>query len=77
MVFEKYFTERNNIFQMKLTTKISIISSIIGSTLTILGFWYYHMLNSENVVNLILSLYVGNMFYIFIPLCCEHIDIDE
>lgn len=62
---------------MKLTTKISIISSIIGSTLTILGFWYYNILNSENIVNLILSLYISNMFYIFIPLCCENIDIEK
>lgn len=62
---------------MKLTTKISIICSIVGSILTILAFMYYDMLNIENLWNVILSLYIGNMFYIFIPLCCEHIDIDE
>ena len=62
---------------MKTITKFTILCSIIGSLLTILGYWYYNLLTVDNLWNLILSLYIGNMFYIFIPLCINDIHLDN
>jgi len=62
---------------MKQIYKFTILCSIIGSVLTILGFWYYNMLTIDNLWNLILSLYIENIFYIFIPLCINDIHLNN
>lgn len=62
---------------MKQIYKFTILCSIIGSLLIILGFWYYDMLTIDNFWSLILSLYISNMLYIFIPLCVNDIHLNN